>query len=161
MFREMRKEKQMLPEEEMIRILERNTSGVLAVSGDDDYPYTVPLSYIYMNGKLYFHGAKEGHKIDAIRRNEKVSFCVVDQDKIVGEEYTTYFRSVVVFGRARLLEGEEKRKPLVELCEKYYPGHLDVTESKVAGALDRVGLVELAIEHMTGKEALELAKKRS
>ena len=161
MFREMRREKQMLPEEEMIRILEHNTSGVLAVSGDDDYPYTVPLSYIYMNGKLYFHGAKEGHKIDAIRRNEKVSFCVVDQDKIVGEEYTTCFRSVVVFGRARLLEGEEKRKPLVELCEKYYPGHLDITEPKVAGALDRVGLVELAIEHMTGKEALELAKKRS
>ena len=158
MFREMRRNGQLLAEEEIARILERNTAGVLAVSGDDDYPYTVPLSYVYMNGKIYFHCALEGHKIDAIKRNDKVSFCVVDQDEIVGEKYTTYFRSVVAFGRVRILEGEEKRKPLVELCEKYYPGHLDVTEPKVAGALGRVCMIELSIEHMTGKQAVELAK---
>ncbi|MBQ7777734.1 MAG: pyridoxamine 5'-phosphate oxidase family protein [Oscillibacter sp.] len=157
MFREMRKSKQSLSAEEIEQILSRNTAGVLAVSGDEDYPYAVPLSYVYLNGKIYFHGAKVGHKIDSILRCDKVSFCVIDQDKIVGEEYTTYFRSVIAFGRARILEGEEKRKPLVELCEKYYPGHLDITEPKVAGALERVGLIELDIEHVTGKQAAELA----
>ena len=159
MFREMRRIKQGLSAEEVDQILKRNTAGVLAVSGDEDYPYAVPLSYVYMDGKIYFHGAKAGHKIDSILRSDKVSFCVVDQDEIVGEEYTTYFRSVIAFGRARILEGEEKRKPLVQLCEKYYPGHLDITEPKVEKALDNVGLIELAIEHITGKAALELMKQ--
>ena len=138
-------------------ILRAATSGVLALLGDEDYPYAVPLSYVYLNGKIYFHGSKVGHKIDSLLRSDKVSFCVIDQDKIMGAEYTTYFRSVIAFGRARLLEGEEKRVPLVQLCEKYYPGHLDVTEPKVTAALERVGLIELIIEHVTGKQAAELA----
>lgn len=157
MFRETRKPKQALSHEEIEQIFCRNTAGVLAVSGDEDYPYAVPLSYVYLNGKIYFHGSKVGHKIDSLLRSDKVSFCVIDQDKIMGAEYTTYFRSVIAFGRARLLEGEEKRVPLVQLCEKYYPGHLDVTEPKVAAALERVGLIELIIEHVTGKQAAELA----
>ena len=158
MFRVSRKPMQALSSEEIEQILSRNTSGVLAVSGDEDYPYAVPLSYVYLNGKIYFHGSKVGHKVDSLLRSDKVSFCVIDQDKIMGAEYTTYFRSVVAFGRARLLEGEEKRVPLVQLCEKYWPGHLDVTEPKAAAALERVGLIELTIEHATGKQAAELAK---
>ena len=72
-------------------------SGVLAAAGEDDYPYAVPLSYVYCDFKLYFHCAKEGHKLEAIARNPKVSFCVIDQDQVVPEKYTTYFRSVIVF----------------------------------------------------------------
>ena len=71
MFRPMRRGKQLLPPEESIQILEQGTSGVLAVAGDAGYPYAVPLSYVYMDGKLYFHCAKSGHKLDAIRRNSK------------------------------------------------------------------------------------------
>ena len=85
MFREMRRLKQLLSREIAIDILSRNTSGVLALSGDDDYPYAVPMSYVYADEKIFFHSAKSGHKIDAIRRNEKVSFCVIDQDQIVPE----------------------------------------------------------------------------
>ena len=85
MFREMRRKKQLLSEEACIAVLDRGTSGVLAVSGDDGYPYTVPLSYVYCDGKIYFHSAKSGHKIDAIKNSSKVSFCVIDQDKIVPE----------------------------------------------------------------------------
>ena len=161
MFRESRKPMQALSSEEIEQILSRNTSGVLAVSGDEDYPYAVPLSYVYLNGKIYFHGSKVGHKVDSLLRSDKVSFCVIDQDKIMGAEYTTYFRSVVAFGRARLLEGEEKRVPLVQLCEKYWPGHLDVTEPKAAAALERVGLIELTMEHVTGKQAVELVKSET
>ena len=99
MFREMRRKKQILTPEKSIEILKKGTSGVLALSGDDGYPYAVPLSYVYENSMLYFHGAKEGHKIDAIRTCDKASFCVVEQDHIVPPKYTTYYRSAIAFGR--------------------------------------------------------------
>ena len=159
MFREMRRNKQALTAEEVTEILKRNTSGVLAVNGDGGYPYAVPLSYVYLDSKLYFHCAGTGHKLDSILRDDKVSFCVIDQDQVVGEEYTTYFRSVVAFGRARVLEGAEKLRPLVELCEKYYPGHLEQTRQKAEVALKNVCIVEVAIEHVTGKTAMELVEK--
>ena len=86
----MRRKKQMLSVDECIEILNKGTSGVLALSGDHDYPYAIPISYVYCNSKLYFHGAKSGHKIDAISKCSKASFCVIDQDNITPEEYTTY-----------------------------------------------------------------------
>ena len=101
MFREMRRKKQVLSKEECELVLERGTSGVLAVLGEGGYPYAVPLSYVYADGKIVFHCAKQGHKLDAIAKNDKVSFCVVDLDDIQPERYTTYFRSVIAFGRAR------------------------------------------------------------
>ena len=159
MFREMRRKKQALNAKEISEILKRNTSGVLSVNGDGGYPYGVPLSYVYLDSKLYFHCAGAGHKLDSILKDDKVSFCVIDQDQVVGEEYTTYFRSVIAFGRARVLEGAEKLRPLVELCEKYYPGHLEQTRQKAEHALKNVSIVEVTIEHMTGKTAMELVKK--
>lgn len=99
MFRDLRRIGQELSLEESIDILIKGTSGVLALLGDNDYPYAVPISYAYDNSKLYFHGAKSGHKIDAIKKHDKASFCVIAQDKIRPEEYTTYFRSVIVFGK--------------------------------------------------------------
>lgn len=159
MFREMRRKMQALTAEETAEILKRNTSGVLSLNGDDGYPYGVPLSYVYLDSKLYFHCAGAGHKLDSILKDDKVSFCVIDQDQVVGEEYTTYFRSVIAFGRARVLEGVEKLRPLVELCEKYYPGHLEQTRQKAEHALKNVSIVEVTIEHMTGKTAMELVKK--
>lgn len=120
MFREMRRNKQTLSREESIAVLNRGTSGVLAVSGDDGYPYAVPLSYAYHGSRLYFHCAKSGHKLDAIARNQKASFCVIDQDNVVPHEYTTYFRSVIVFGTARIVEDEaEKKRALEILAAKY------------------------------------------
>ena len=89
--------------ESCVEVLRKGTSGVLAVSGDDGYPYAVPLSYVYDDGRLFFHCAPSGHKLDAIAGNEKASFCVIDQDHVVPEEYTTYYRSVIAFGRARVL----------------------------------------------------------
>ena len=159
MFREMRRKVQALTAEATAEILKRNTSGVLSLNGDDGYPYGVPLSYVYLDSKLYFHCAGAGHKLDSILKDDKVSFCVIDQDQVVGEEYTTYFRSVIAFGRARVLEGAEKLRPLVELCEKYYPGHLEQTRQKAEHALKNVSIVEVTIEHMTGKTAMELVKK--
>ena len=97
MFREMRRRKQALSPESCVEVLRKGTSGVLAVSGDDGYPYAVPLSYVYDDGRLFFHCAPSGHKLDAIAGNEKASFCVIDQDHVVPEEYTTYYRSCLLY----------------------------------------------------------------
>ena len=92
MFREMRRSRQSLTDQESIILLEEGSSGVLAVAGDDGYPYAVPLSYVYDSGSraVYFHCALSGHKLDAVHKNPKVSFCVIGQDQVVPEEYTTY-----------------------------------------------------------------------
>lgn len=157
MFREMRRKKQELSFEESVAVLERGTSGTLGVLGDEDYPYVVPLSYIYSDSKIYFHCAKSGHKLDAIRKCDKVSFCVIDKDTIVPEEYTTYFRSVIAFGRARIIEGEEaRRKALQILAKKYSPDNEEERLKTVEEELKNVCMLELSIEHMTGKEAIEL-----
>ena len=113
MFREMRRKRQLLSKEDTQKVLYQGTSGVLAVSGDDDYPYAVPLSYVYDGHKIYFHSAKAGHKLDSIVKNPKASFCVIDKDQIVPDEYTTYFRSVIVSERfAFFTMKQKKEKPL-------------------------------------------------
>ena len=123
MFRPMRRHRQQLSQGDCAAILSRGTSGVLAVAGDGGYPHAVPLSYVYQEGTLFFHCAKAGHKLDALRRCSKASFCVIDQDQVVPPEYTTYFRSVIAFGRTRILEDEaEKQAAIWLLAEKYCPG---------------------------------------
>jgi uncharacterized protein len=161
MFREIRRKKQLLSEEETREIMKNHSSGVLAVTGDDGYPYTVPISYTYTDGKLYFHCAKEGHKIDAIKRNDKVSFCVIDKDKVIQETYTTHFRSVVAFGRARILtEDSDRRAALASLVEKYSPDYIQEGQKEIEKDWGRVCVVEVKIEHMTGKAAIEIIKNK-
>lgn len=162
MFREMRRKRQQMSAEAGKAVLERGTSGVLALAGDDGYPYAVPLSYIYHDGKIYFHSAAQGHKLDAIRRCDKASFCVIDQDEIVPEAYTTYFRSVIAFGRVRLLENESEKLAAIRLlADRYHPeGTIQQREKEIEGAFSRMSMIEMTIEHMTGKEAIELVKGR-
>ena len=162
MFREMRRKRQLLSQEDIQKVLYQGTSGVLAVSGDDTYPYAVPLSYVYDGEKIYFHSAKSGHKIDAVSQNPRASFCVIDQDQIVPEEYTTYFRSVIVFGTIRILHDEaEKREAIEKLAVKYAP---DDTEENRKKAVEQdwkpLCMLEMTPEHISGKEAVELARLR-
>jgi nitroimidazol reductase NimA-like FMN-containing flavoprotein (pyridoxamine 5'-phosphate oxidase superfamily) len=162
MFREMRRKKQVLSKEESIEILVKGTSGVLAVYGDEGYPYAVPLSYVYQDSKIFFHCAKSGHKLDAIERNSKVSFCVIDQDKVVPEEYTSYFRSVIVFGNARILEDEtEKRSALERLAARYSPDQVQGRQQEIESQFKQVCMIELSIDHMSGKEAIELVRMKN
>ncbi|MEA4953922.1 MAG: pyridoxamine 5'-phosphate oxidase family protein [Pseudoflavonifractor sp.] len=162
MFREMRRIRQKLSPEETEAILQRGTSGVLALSGDDGYPYAVPTSYVYTQGKIYFHCAVSGHKIDAIRRSGKASFCVIDQDQVVPEKFTTYFRSAIAFGQIRILEDtQEKRAAIETLAMKYTPDDAVGREREIDGFFRILCMLELAIEHLSGKESIELinAKK--
>ena len=161
MFREMRRRKQLLSMEESRKILERQTAGVLAVTGDDGYPYAVPVSYVYMQGKVYLHSALQGHKIDGILRESKVSLCVIDRDQIVPEKFTTYFRSVILFGRAKIVaEEQEKWRALELLGDQYAPGNQAGCRAEIEQQLRHTCVIEIAIEHMTGKEAIELVREK-
>ena len=159
MFRDMRRKAQQLSADECEKILSECTSGVLAVSGDDGYPYAVPLSYVYNDSKLYFHCALSGHKLDAVKHCDKASFCVVEKDDVVPEEYTTYFRSVIAFGRIRLPDGDELRRALLLLARKYNPTDSEEhREAAIDRELSRTAVIELTAEHITGKQAIELKR---
>jgi uncharacterized protein len=161
MFREMRRKDQLLSQEETIAILKKGSSGVLGVSGDDDYPYVVPISYVYRDGKLFFHGAPSGHKIDGIRRNSKVSFCVIDQDEVIQKTFTTHFRSAIVFGKARILTDDQERRMAMEsLVEKYSPDYIQEGQLAIERGREKVCLVEISIEHMTGKAAKDIIQQK-
>ena len=158
MKRPMRRKLQELGREEAEAILARNTHGVLACVDEDGEPYAVPLSYATVAGadglKILFHCAREGHKLACIRHEPRVSFAVVDEDAVVPERFTTHYRSAIAFGRVRELEGGELRAALEAVAAKYSPG-IDATE-EIDGALERVALVEIAVERLSGKCAKEL-----
>lgn len=155
----MRRIKQQLTQEECEKILERGRTGVLAVLGDDGYPYTVPINYYYTDGKIYLHCAKSGHKLDAIRSNHKVSFCVVERDDILQEKFTTLFKSAVAFGKAEILaDNEEMRSSVTALAEKYCSDFLDEVPAEVERGFDILCMIKINIEHMTGKQGKELIK---
>ena len=158
MFRELRRKRQALSWADCEAVLSRGTSGVLALAGDDGYPYAVPLSYLYEDGKLLFHCAREGHKLDAVARCDKASFCVIDQDRVVPEEYTTYFRSVIAFGRIRVIGDDGERRAAVErLALKYHP--CDTPERRnryIDSEWAPLCMLEMTVEHLSGKQATEL-----
>ena len=162
MFRTMRHKKQQLSPGACAEILRRGTSGVLAVAGDGGYPYAVPLSYVYDGQTVYFHSANTGHKVDAIVREPRASFCVIDRDEVLPEAFTTAYRSVIVFGRVRVLEEtEEKRAAVEKLALRYAP---NVPEADRAAEIDRywpsLAVLALTPEQITGKEGLELTQLR-
>lgn len=160
-FRPMRRHRQQLSQKESINIIERATSGTLALLGDDDYPYAVPISFVYHDGCLYFHSAVEGHKIDAIRRHDKASFCVIDQDDVHGEQYTTFFRSVIAFGHISIIENEDEKIAAARMLgNRYNPNHDEALKKEMEKGLHRMVMLRMNIEHLTGKEAIELAKKK-
>lgn len=162
MFREMRRKRQKLSREDCDAILREGSSGVLAVSGDNGYPYAVPLSYVYDGEHIYFHCAKSGHKLDAVRRNAKASFCVIGQDQVMPEEYTSYFRSVIVFGTVHVLEDEQEIRRTIEmLAVKYAPEDSPANRRRaVEREWDPLCMLELTVDHVSGKEAIELVRMR-
>lgn len=160
-FRGMRRKRQQLSEEESINILQRSTAGTLALLGDNDYPYAVPISYVYVNGRLYFHSALIGHKVDAIRSHDKASFCVIDQDEVHPEKYTTFFRSVIAFGKVHIIEDEaEKLETARMLGNRYNPNHEEALQKELEKGLSHMLMIRFDIEHLTGKEAVELLRQR-
>ncbi|MBS3956002.1 MAG: pyridoxamine 5'-phosphate oxidase family protein [Clostridiales bacterium] len=161
MHQPMRRRRQLLPEEETVAMLDAATSGVLAVMGEDGYPYAVPLSFAYEDGSLYFHSSRAGHKLDAIAHSDKASFCVIADDDVVQSTFTTHFRSVIVFGRIGVLSDDERRRhALMLLAEKYSPDYLDDAAAEIERSWNRMCVLELVVEEMTGKAAIEIIEER-
>ena len=159
MNHEMRRAKQRLPLDESLAILEKGSSGVLAL-WDGEEPYAVPLSYVYHEGKLYFHCARAGRKLEAARVCPKASFCVVAADNVIPEKYTTAYRSVIVFGRLRIIEDEGEMIPaLRQLAEKYHPGHSEDAEREISAGLSHMFMLELRADEISGKQGKELLKQ--
>lgn len=160
-FREMRRNGQQMSDDECIDILRNATSGTLAVLGDGGYPYAVPLSYVYVDGKLFFHSALSGHKVDAIRNYDKASFCVIAQDNVQPQKYTTYYRSVIAFGRVHIIDNEEEKLQTARLLGyRYNPGDDESLQKEMEKGFSRMLMIRFDIEHLTGKEAIELKRRK-
>ncbi len=153
MFREMRRPKQALTQDEMVAILENSSTGVLAVNGDGGYPYAVPLNYVYDNGRILFHCAVSGHRIDSIKRDDKISFCVIDKDDVDAAAFNTDYSSVIIFGRAKIIAGDGQREEgLEKIGARFSPGLEKEILQEIKDFWNTVALVSIEIEHMTGKK---------
>jgi len=159
MFREMRRAKCALNNETAEKILREGVFGVLALSGDNGYNYAVPLNYAVENNKIFFHSALTGHKIDAVKNNDKVSFCVVGRHDVVAEEFTSYFTSVIAFGKIKIVEDTaEKIHALELLADKYSPNVNKNLRKKEISRFNAVKILILEIEHLSGKAAREIIR---
>lgn len=153
MFREMLRIKQKLTDQECIDILKKEPRGVLSVLGDDDYPYGMPINHFYCeeDGKLYFHGGKKGHKIDAIRRHDKVSFCVYDEGFRKKNDWALNIKSVIVFGRVEIVEDQEKIYDIARQLSRKFTDDEAYIEHEIKNSGPGTLMFALTPEHLTGK----------
>jgi len=151
MFREMRRKDREIKIDEIIEILRSNSYGILSTVSENGYPYGVPLSYVYINNSIYFHSAAEGHKLDNILINSKVSFCVVGQTCNMPDKFSTKYESVTVFGRAAEVFDDEKNTALLELLNKYSPEYIEKGKEYIKNAGNITKVIKISIEHISGK----------
>lgn len=157
MFRPIRRSKKAISDEAAKALLLHEKRGIFAVNGDDGYPYAIPVNYFYdmENNKIYFHGAKAGHKIDSLKKSDKVCFTVYGNERFAEGEWAPYLQSTVVFGRCRLIDDSEMTNARVrELAARFYP-----TSQEIDAEMERSGravqLYEITIEHLSGKKIQE------
>jgi nitroimidazol reductase NimA-like FMN-containing flavoprotein (pyridoxamine 5'-phosphate oxidase superfamily) len=157
MFRKMLRKKQQLSQEECIRILKSEMRGVLSVLGDDDYPYALPINYWYCeeDGNLYFHCGKAGHKLDALRRHDKVSFCVYDAGYRNEGEWALNIRSVIAFGRMEIIDDVERVSDICRRLSLKYTSDTEYIESEIKKSARATLCLKMHIEHMSGKTVNE------
>lgn len=158
----MRRFKQALSQAENITILKQKTHGILALCDEKSFPYTVPLNYVYLNDKIYFHCATIGRKLDIIHQNNKASFCVIDQDAVIPEKFTTAYSSVIASGTIKAITDEkDKQIILEEFIRKFSADYFTEGLKEIKIYMNRTCILELTIEELTGKEGLELQKLKT
>jgi nitroimidazol reductase NimA-like FMN-containing flavoprotein (pyridoxamine 5'-phosphate oxidase superfamily) len=145
----MRRNDKLMSETETLSLLKNSQEGVLGTISENGYPYTVVVNYVYHNDKIYFHSAKTGHKIDNINFSDKVSFTVYTDVKVLGEELNTLYKSLTLFGKAKVVEATEE--VLWELIKKYSKLSEDKAKQMIAKEIDITAVIEIEIEHLTGK----------
>lgn len=149
MFKEMRRIDKKMSQEMVIALLARGQVGVFSTISENGYPYTIAVNYVYYQNKIYFHCAKTGQKIDNIKENPKISFTVYDSVEVIGDELNTKYQSVVVFGKAKMIEPTEEI--LLELVKKYSNLPKEKVQSMINQEINITAIVEIEIEHLTGK----------
>ena len=147
----MRRRERELTREAAEKILAEGEYGILTTCGEDGWPYGVPLSYVYHDGKLYFHGALTGHKLTNLAYNEKASFTVVGHTRVLQEAFSTVYQSAIAFGIFRPVEAEKQREALMLLAGKYCPDNLENAGRYTDKMLGHVGVYCMEILHLSGK----------
>lgn len=156
MFRQMRRSNQQVEPCEVVRVLTEARRGTLSVAGDDGYPYGVPVNFVFdpsvgEHGAILFHTVPFGHKFESMEAHPKVSFCCIDEGYRNEGEWWWYVTSVVCFGHARVIDDPaRKHDALAMLARKYFPPTEDI-EHEIAKGGDRVNMIEVVIDHVTGK----------
>jgi uncharacterized protein len=151
MPRPIRRSDRALTQEQTVEILQKGEYGVLSTVSPDGQPYGVPVSYSYANNALYFHCAVEGHKLDNLASNPRVSFCVVGGTEVLPDKFATRYESAIVFGAARELTDEEKHVGLTELLKKYSPGFMEKGERYIESDIEKTRVFKIEINALSGK----------
>ncbi|MCD8024711.1 MAG: pyridoxamine 5'-phosphate oxidase family protein [Candidatus Gastranaerophilales bacterium] len=153
MFRPMRRIKQQLSQEECDKVLNSELRGVLSVLGDNDYPYGIPIDFLYSKeeNKIYFHGSSKGHKIDSILKHNKVSFSCYDKGTRTESKTGLDFKSVIAFGRIKIVEDREKTVKICRKLAERFNFDKKHVEDEIKKYANFVTCLELNIEHITGK----------
>ena len=151
MFRELRKKKRELSKEDTIKVLKEGREGVLSTISENGYPYGIAINYVYHNNCIYFHCANKGHKLDNISQNNKVSFFVNSNITIIPQDFTTHYKSAVVFGRTFITTDDEKRDAIIAIGEKYSHPHMEEGLKYIDKAINTLTIVKIEIDHLTGK----------
>lgn len=157
MFKKFRKFKNEINQAEVKKLLTNSRRGILAMNGDDGYPYAIPLNYLYDEAeeKIFFHGAKAGYKVDCLKSSDKVCFTVIGNEMIRDEEWAPYMQSAVVFGRCKLIDDKQTAmKRLKDFAMKYYPME-DMVLDGIKASGEATQMFEIDVEYMTGKEVQE------
>lgn len=153
MFRKMRRKDKAMTQDQIVEILNGGEDGVLATVGEDGYPYAVPLNYVFHEGALYFHCALFGHKIENMTYTPKVSFCVVSDAQVLAEEFSTRFKSVVVFGEVEEVSGDEKIQGLTALIKRLASDHIPAGQKYIKKDNKKTRVFKINVAHMSGKTA--------
>ncbi|WP_195431007.1 pyridoxamine 5'-phosphate oxidase family protein [Clostridium sp. D46t1_190503_E9] len=151
MFKEIRRKDRKIETSEAIDILKKCEYGILSTVDENGYPYGVPLSYVYANNAIYFHSAVEGHKLENIKNNDKVSFCVVGQTDLLPDKFSTKYESVIIFGRAKEVFQDEKNEAFLELINKYSKDYIEKGKGYIKNASAKTKVIKLSIDYISGK----------
>lgn len=151
MFRQMRRLDMKMSDKDINELLVRGKEGIISTINDNGYPYAIAVNYVYFNDKIYFHCAKQGQKLDNIKTNEKVSFFIYDNVEVLGEKLNTLYQSLVIYGRAKVLDaGDEILKSLVN---KYADIPQEKLNRMIEKEINQTAMVEIKIDYISGKQS--------
>jgi nitroimidazol reductase NimA-like FMN-containing flavoprotein (pyridoxamine 5'-phosphate oxidase superfamily) len=152
MYKEIRRKDRALDNASAFAVLKNSAYGVLSTADKDNQPYGIPVSYVVVDNSIFIHSATEGHKLENIMSNSKVSFCVVGKTRLLPDKFSTQYESAIVFGTAKMVDGEnEKREALEAFLAKYSPDYLEDGEKYIDKLFDKVIVMQVSIDHITGK----------